>query len=88
MEQKSQSFGQEDRFAEQIKTEKKEKKEDFKAEINLSRRLSEMCRDFTYEDYIKVRSSRDWESFDKLTGAEKMLVRIQEVQEYMQSKYE
>ena len=88
MKQENQSFGQENNFVEKIKKEKKEKKEDFKAEINLSRKLTQMCRNFTYSDYVKVRSTRDWESFDKLTGAEKMLVRIQEIQEYNSSKYE
>lgn len=65
-----------------------EKKNNFGLEMSLHKKLNQMCSRFTCEDDFKVRSSRNWESYDKLTGAEKLKVRIQEVQEYKYSQYE
>lgn len=71
-----------DNFIKKIKKEVKNKENNFGQEMNLYKRLKTMCYGFEYDDYIKSRSTRDWESFNKLTGAEKVIVRIQEVQQY------
>lgn len=49
----------------------------------LGKRINNLIRDFTTEDFIKSRVDRNWEKFDRLEDEEKMVWRIGELCDYL-----